>query len=141
MIAMPISVMVRQVMDPLVTIGAGQTVRQALDRMIQTHVWSLLAERQGVPVGVITDHDILQRCVAKGFDANRIKVEEIMSSLLITIESDKRAGVALEKMVEMNVGRLYVIETGKVIGRVTQRGLSANLLDVMLTLSRVTPQL
>lgn len=128
-------------MDQVVTIKSDQTVRQALDKIIQAKAWSLLVERQGLPVGVVTDHDILRRCVAKRYNADNVKAEEIMSSPLITIEPDRRAGEALEKMVEMNVGRLYVVEGGKVIGRVTRKGLSANLLDVMLALAHVTPQL
>jgi CBS domain-containing protein len=126
--------------DQVVTIEADQTVRQAFDKIIQTKTWSLLVERQGLSVGVVTDHDILRRCVAKGYNADSVKTEEIMSSPLITIEPDRRAGEAMEKMIEKNVGRLYVVEGGKVIGRVTQRGLSANLLDVMLTLSDLEGQ-
>jgi CBS domain-containing protein len=128
-------------MEKVVTIESDQTIRQALDKILQSTAWSLLVERQGLPVGVVTDHDILRRCVAKGYDPDRVNVEAIMSSPVITIEPDRRAGEALEKMVEMNVGRLYVVEGGKVIGRVTQKGLSANLVDVMLALSHVTGEL
>jgi CBS domain-containing protein len=73
--------------------------------------------------------------VSKGYNADKVAVEEIMSSPLITIEPDTRAGEALEKMLERNAGRLYVVEGGKVIGRVTQTALAENLLDVMMALS------
>ena len=136
--ALPISVTVKQVMDQVVTIESDQTVKQALDKIIQAKIWSLLVERQGLPVGVVTEHDILRRCVVKGYNADKVKVEEIMSSPPITIEPDRRAGEALEKMLQMKVGRLYVLEGGKVIGRVTQTGLSANLLDVMVALTNLT---
>ncbi len=134
---LPISLTVKQVMGPVVTIESDQTVKQALDKIIQAKIWSLLVERQGLPVGVVTEHDILRRCVAKGYNADKVKVEEIMSSPLVTIEPDRRAGEALEKMLQMNVGRLYVVEGGKVIGRVTQTGLSTNLLDVLVALTNL----
>lgn len=135
---MPISVTVRQVMDDkVVSIDANQTVKEALDKLIQSKVWSLIVERGGFPVGVVTEHDILRRCVAKGQNANAMKVEEIMTSPLLTVEPDTRAGDALEKMLEKNVGRLYVAEGGKIVGRVTQTELSSNLLDVMMTLANL----
>jgi len=135
---LPISVTVRQVMDDkVVSIDANQTVKEALDKLIQSKVWSLIVERGGFPVGVVTEHDILRRCVAKGQNANAMKVEEIMTSPLLTVEPDTRAGDALEKMLEKNVGRLYVAEGGKIVGRVTQTELSSNLLDVMMTLANL----
>lgn len=138
---MPIAVTVREVMDRAVAIESNQTVSQAVDKMIQAGAWSLLVERQGLPVGVITDRDILRRCAAKGHYPDKVKVEEIMSSPIITIAPDMRAGEALQTMIEKNVRRLYVVEGGKIIGRVTQTGLSRKLLDVMIALASVRQQL
>jgi len=79
--------------------------------------------------------------VAKGRSPDLVKVEEIMSSPLVTIEADKRAGEALHMMVDKHLRRLYIVDQGKVVGRVTQTGLSRSLLDVMITLDSVTQQL
>ena len=138
---LPISLTVGQVMDPVVAVTSDQTVAEALKQMIQAEVWSLLVERQGLPVGVVTDRDILIRCVARGRSPDRVNVQEVMSSPLITIESDRRAGEALHMMIEKHVRRLYVVDQGKVIGRVTQTGLSRNLIDVMVALTSIRQQL
>ena len=128
-------------MEPVVAVSSEHTVSQALDQMIKAEVWSLLVERQGLPVGVVTDRDILIRCVARGRSPDMVNVEEIMSSPLIAIESDIRAGEALHTMIEKHVRRLYVVDQGKVIGRVTQTGLSSNLLDAMIALASVRQML
>jgi len=138
---LPISVSVSSVMEPVVTVSSDYTVSQALEQMVKTEVWSLLIQRQGLPVGVVTDRDILIRCVARGRSPDKVNVEEIMSSPLITIEMSKSAGEALHTMVEKHVRRLYIVDQGKIIGRVTQTGLSRNLLDVMIALSSVRQQL
>jgi len=138
---LPISVSVSSVMEPVVTVSSDYTVSQALEQMVKTEVWSLLIQRQGLPVGVVTDRDILIRCVARGRSPDKVNVEEIMSSPLITIEMNKSAGEALHTMVEKHVRRLYIVDQGKIIGRVTQTGLSRNLLDVMIALSSVRQQL
>jgi len=138
---LPISVTVRQVMEPVVAIDSNQTVSQAIEKMLQTGAFSLLVERQGLPVGVITDRDILRRCVAVGRFPDKVRVEEIMSSPIITIEPEVRAGEALRMMIDKDVRRLYVVEKGKVIGRVTHTGLSKSLLDVLIALNDVRQQL
>jgi len=127
--------------NKVVSIESKQTVKQALDKLIEAKIWALVIERSGLPVGVVTEHDILRRCVAKGYDINNMKVEEIMTSPIITVEPDMRAGEALEKMLQKDVGRLYVVEGGKVIGRVTQTELSSNLLDVIMALSKLKASL
>ena len=123
--------------DKVVSIESYQTVKQALDKLIQAEVWALIVEKSGLPVGVVTEHDILRRCVAKGYDVSNVSVQEIMTSPIITVDPYMRAGEALEKMLQKNVGRLYVVEEGKVIGRVTQTELSSNLLDVIMALSNL----
>ena len=139
---MPIAVTVREVMDRnVVAVGSHQQVSQALEKMIQAGVWSLLVERQGLPVGVITDRDILRRCAAMGHFPDKVTVEEIMSSPIITIEPNARAGEALKTRMDKNVRRLYVVEGGKIVGRVTQTGLSRNLLDVMSALASIPYQM
>jgi len=127
-------------MEPVAAVNSDCTISQALDQMIKLKVWSLIVERRGLPVGVVTDHDILTRCVAKGHSPANMSVEEIMSSPLITIEPGVRAGDALYTMVEKNVRRLYIVDEGKIVGRVTEKGLSRNLLDVMIALHSITQQ-
>jgi len=138
---LPIAVTVRQVMEQVTAINSEQTVSQAIEKMIQTGAWSLLVERQGLPVGVITDRDILRHCAAVGHYPDKVKVEEIMSAPIITIDPDAHAGEALRTMMDKNVRRLYVLEKGKVIGRVTQTGLTKNLLEVLVSLDSIAHSL
>ena len=139
---MPITVKVREIMDKnVVTIDSSSSVSQAIEKMIQAKVWSLIVVRQDLPVGVVTDRDILRRCAAMGHYPDRVKVEEIMSSPIITIEPDATAGEAMRTLTDKNVRRLYVVEGGKIIGRVTQTGLFRSMLDVMTTLASLPYQL
>ncbi len=138
---MPITVRVRDVMETDVpTIDAKATVMEAVQRMVKEDVWSFLVTKEGLPVGVMTERDILRRCISKGYSLN-MRVEEIMSSPIITIGPDEPIGKALQIMAEKNVRRLYVVEGGKVIGRITQTKSMESLLDVLLTLQSLPYQL
>jgi CBS domain-containing protein len=64
-----------------------------------------------------------------------------MSSPIETISPDASLGEAMAKMVEKNIRRLFVVEQGKIIGRVTQTELFENTLNVMMTLSSLKSML
>lgn len=133
---MPLAGKVRDAMDtniPLV--DASATVSEVLKAMLKREVWSVVILKKGLPVGVVTDHDILRKCVGKGFEPSRVKVEEIMSAPLILIDADATIGEAMSKMVEKDIRRLFIVENGKIIGRITEKSVLKNTLSVMLSLS------
>lgn len=128
-------------MDKVVVIDSSQTVAEVIDKMVKTETFSLLVEKKGFPVGVVTDRDILRRCGAMGHYPDKVLVEEIMSSPIITIESNIRVGEALKTMVDKKVRRLYVTEGGKIIGRVTHTEVSKTLVDVLIAIHDIGHQL
>lgn len=133
---MPLAGKVRDAMDtniPLV--DASATVSEVLKAMLKREVWSVVILKKGLPVGVVTDHDILRKCVGKGFEPSRVKAEEIMSAPLILIDADATVGEAMSKMVEKDIRRLFIVENGKIIGRITEKSVLKNTLSVMLSLS------
>ncbi|MDR6998034.1 CBS domain-containing protein [Neobacillus niacini] len=69
-------------------------------------------------VGMITDRDIVLRCVAEKHPASS-KVEDIMSNDLITITSDASSREAAKLMAEHQIRRLPVVEGDKLVGIVS----------------------
>jgi CBS domain-containing protein len=69
-------------------------------------------------VGVITDRDIVTRCVAEKHPASS-KVEDIMSKELITITPDSNAAQAAQLMADKQIRRLPVVEGGRLVGVVS----------------------
>jgi CBS domain-containing protein len=69
-------------------------------------------------VGVITDRDIVTRCIADKHPASS-KVEDIMSKELITIVPDSDAGKAAQLMAENQIRRLPVVDGGRLVGVVS----------------------
>jgi CBS domain-containing protein len=92
--------------------------------MRQHHVGSLIVveEQKGgrVPVGMLTDRDIVVEVLAPGLDYKNLSVGEIMSSQLITArESDDMLGV-LRVMRQKGIRRMPVVtESGTLAGIVT----------------------
>ena len=90
---------------------------KVVDAMVQNGVWSVLVERGGLPVGVITDGDIMRRCFAKRLDPEACKAQDIMSSPVLTVGPDEPIMEAMKLMAAHDVRRLFVAESGKIVGR------------------------
>ena len=69
--------------------------------------------------GVLTDRDIVLRCVAASFDPNLTKVRQIMSTHPLTLRPGDDTGTASALMAKKQVRRLPVTENGKVVGMVS----------------------
>lgn len=133
---MAITVTAKDVMDNKVYyVDEQQTAMAALIVMTEKNVWSIVVTKAGLPIGVVTERDILRRVIVKGFDINKVKVGDICSSPLLTINKEASAGEVLGTMAEKEVRRLYIIEDGKIIGRVTQTEMFKSMLNVLKTIA------
>ncbi|MEM2967496.1 MAG: CBS domain-containing protein [Candidatus Caldarchaeum sp.] len=124
----------------VVEVDESDTVLDVVKKMIENDVWSVVITRNKLPVGVVTERDVIRRCIAKGCSLT-MRVGEIMSSPIEVISPDASLGEAMAKMAEKNIRRLFVVEGGKITGRVTQTELFENTLNVMMTLSALRSQL
>jgi CBS domain-containing protein len=87
-------------------------------KMKELNVGAIPIVDQGKLVGMITDRDIVLRCIAEKHPASS-KVEDIMSSDLITISVDANSKEAVQLMAKHQIRRLPVVEGGKLIGIVS----------------------
>lgn len=115
---------VRSVMTkPVVTTETDICVRKAAELMSKKNVGSIVVTSRKKPVGIVTERDMVERVVAKGLDASKVKMEEIMSKPLTTIEGDMPIIEAVRIMQKKKIRRLLIIENKKLDGVVTQRDL------------------
>lgn len=129
---------VRDAMDRnVIILDEGKTCMDAIKAMMENNVWSVVVSRNGLPVGVVTERDIIRRVISKGRDVNRVRLGDIMSTPLVTIGPDEPIGRAMELMVTKEIRRIYVVEEGKIIGRITQTEAFRHILNILMTLSQI----
>jgi len=115
---------VRSVMSkPVITVKAESSVREAANLMTKKGAGSIVVTREGSPVGIVTERDMVERVVAKGLEASKLRIEEIMSKPLITTKSDMPIIEAIRMMQKEKIRRLLIVENKKLVGIVTQRDL------------------
>ena len=135
---LPVTVRVRDALENNVFfLDAARNVSDAIEAMAEKGVWSFVITRDEMPVGVVTERDVIRRCLAKGSNPKGMKVESVMTSPIITINPDATLAEAMTLMADKDIRRIYVVEKGKIIGRITQTGIFAQMLNIMMTLSAV----
>lgn len=106
---------VKEVMKPVVNISPNQTVLEAANLMKSSDRGSLLIVDGKITVGIITERDLVIRVIANNLPPT-MPVSEVMSSPLITIDTDATLKKAVRIMVERRIRRLPVTENGGVAG-------------------------
>ena len=87
----------------------------------------IVTNKDGKPLGIITERDLVVRVLAKNLQPASVKAVDIMTSPLATIDPEANISDAARRMSRMDVRRLGVIYRGDLIGLVS----SKDILGVM----------
>jgi CBS domain-containing protein len=103
------------------SIDAGKSVAYAAKMMRDEDVGIAPIVEGDRLVGVLTDRDVAVRVVAEGLDPERVKVFEVASRDVVTLDPDQDLDEALRLMARHQVRRLPVVEEdGRLVGVVAQ---------------------
>jgi len=105
------------------TIARHEPVSRLIDLLVAYDVGAVVVMEEEKPVGIVTERDIVERVLKPQKNLDDTRVEEIMSSPLISVESKKSIKEAIDLLKEKHIRRLGVIEKGKLIGLTTERRL------------------
>jgi len=103
----------------VITIDINKNIEEAAKKMAKARAGSIIVIENEKPVGIITDSDIIKQVVAKNLRPSEVKVEDIMSSPILTIGPNEDMLEAERKMRKNKIKRLPVVENGKLVGIVT----------------------
>jgi glycosyltransferase involved in cell wall biosynthesis len=92
-----------------------------IDLLVAYDVGAAVVMEDEKPVGIATERDIVERVLRLEKNLDDTRVEEIMSSPLISIESNKSIKEAIDLLRERDIRSLGVIEKGKLIGLTTEK--------------------
>jgi len=126
----------------VVIVARDATVGEAARLMRNRHVGSLVVvdEMIGgkrVPVGIVTDRDLVVEVMATGLDPNTITVSDIMASGLVTAREADEVLPTVELMHAKGVRRLPVVDAeGALAGILSIDDLIATMSDYLSALSK-----
>ena len=113
------STFVNQVMSKnVLTLDKSTSLQEAAENMKKLNVGCVIVTENNNPIGIITERDFVTKIVAEGRPLFT-EIQEVMSSPLITIDSDETIWEASELMKEKSIHKLPVKENEQIAGIVT----------------------
>ena len=104
----------------VVCVQPDETVAVA-SRLMERHNLGVLAvcNKDGKLKGMLTDRDIVLRCVAADEDPSELKVKQVMTRRVVSVGPEDSLDDAAKRMAAQQVRRLPVEQDGKLAGMVS----------------------
>jgi CBS domain-containing protein len=109
-------------------VRTGDTLVTAAQRMRDLGVGAMpICGSDEKLAGVITDRDIVVKCIADGGDPSSVHVETLADGKPVTIGADDDIEEALRTMTDHDVRRLPVIDGDRLVGILSQADIARQL--------------
>lgn len=131
---------IREVMtSPVIRIQKDETVEVAARTLAHYNIGALpVCSNDGKLCGLVTDRDLVTRCVAAGKNPGQTTVGQVMSGSVVGIQPDLSTGEAAEIMGRRQIRRLPVLENGKLCGMLSLGDLTRGQMDTSETLTKIS---
>ncbi|HHE39188.1 MAG TPA: CBS domain-containing protein [Candidatus Cloacimonetes bacterium] len=110
------------------TCTENETIDSVAKIMSTNDIGSVIVVKDGIPIGIFSERDLLKRVVASGKNPTKTTVGEVMTRELITISKDKKLREVYHVFVINHIRHLPILENGKLIGIVSLKDI-ARVLD------------
>ena len=107
-------------MNDIISVDRSATVAESAKIMTEKNIGSLIVTEEGKPVGIITKSDMLNRVIVAYKDPAVHKARSIMSSSLISVESDTPILEAMRFIHEKDINQVLVSEGDELVGIVSR---------------------
>lgn len=119
---MDTGIFVKDAMITRVVIGRpDQSVKDGADMMRKEDVGTIIVCEGNKPVGIVTREDIVIKIASKDLKSSTVKLKQIMNSPLITASPEEDLSEAARRMTKYGYERLPVVESGKLVGIISDR--------------------
>lgn len=119
----------RDIMHPgAECVNESDTLQQAAERMRELHVGALpICGSDDRLQGIITDRDIVVRCIAQGGDPRATTARELAQGTPIWVSADTDIDDAMTMMIDNRIRRIPVIDNGRLVGMISEADLATHL--------------
>ena len=124
---------VRDIMQKnVITIESVKKAHDAAIILKKKEISFLVVVKEGKPIGIVSERDIVRKIVADNNDAQTTQLEIIMSKNFKWVEPNASIESAVQKMLNNSIRRLVVLENENLAGVITQTDLTEFLRSKIL---------
>ena len=119
-----------------------ESLLEAGKRMREFHVGSLVviqeSEGERIPIGILTDRDILMEVLSEGVPLEKIEVRDIMSSSPVTVSQEEGVFETIDLMRRHGIRRVPVVDAQRsLVGVLALDDLLEFLSEELKSLSKI----
>jgi CBS domain-containing protein len=112
----PLSSILEEKSSDVLQIDGDATVFDAITKMVEANVGSVLVADEGEIVGIVTERDYLRRVTLQGRTEKETPVRDIMSSPLYVVTPATPIAECMALMTDRRIRHLPVVDGEKVVG-------------------------
>ncbi len=102
--------------ESLVSISPEKSILEAAQKMAESKIGSLLVFDNKNYIGMVTETDLTRKIVAQEQNPKEVKVINIMSKPLVSLDCEKSMPTAFVTMRKHNVRHITITQNKKIIG-------------------------
>ena len=122
--------------SPVFTVDEKVAADKAAQLMDQHDLGCVIVTgKDGKPIGIITEKDIVSRVVARNVLPHKLTAKKVMSTPLMTIGSDVTLSEAARTMSRLNIRRLGVMYKGNLVGIISAKDILAVTPELIETIT------
>ncbi|MPR36809.1 CBS domain-containing protein [Salmonirosea aquatica] len=102
--------------DTIWSVAPDDTVFEALEIMEQKNIGAVLVLEAGELVGIFSERDYARKGILRGRASRDTLIKDVMTSKVITVETEQKLQECMEIMSERHIRHLPVTKAGKLVG-------------------------
>lgn len=114
------------------------TLEAAQQMKAKSHGFAIIESSHGVPEGIVTEWDYLAKIVAESRDPSRVKLGEIMTHDLVSVDANDGLDQVAQIMALKGIRRVLVMKGDEILGVITAKTMLSRLKEYI---DRVSSQI
>jgi CBS domain-containing protein len=113
------------------------SVRDAAKTMAREHQGFVIVTSTpaNIPMGIVTEWDLLAKVVAEGRDPSKVSLGEIMSTKLVSVDPNEGIDRVAQLMADEGTRRVLVVKDSQVLGVIRVRTILARMREYIDSVS------
>ncbi len=95
-------------------------VSTAVKKMVQRGISTIIVSKNNVPVGIVTDRDLVTKVIARDINPSEITLEDIMTRPLVVVDENEKLETAARMMNKKKIRKLPVVSGNAIIGLLSE---------------------
>ena|ERR1700687_137455 len=116
----------------VVTIESNVSATEIAKIMDKNKVSSIIITKDQLPIGIVTERDLVSKIVAQNKKPSEVKIIDITTSPLVIVNSLTPTDEVAEKMIDKKIRRVVVMDSNQPLGIITVTDFVKHLHDMLV---------